>query len=100
MWEPLYPFHNRREGNLRGGKYGVRYGSGVSFQNQLMILGGSRGREEDDPLSYSLLFDENSGETQLLRDMTFVYYFRPQMILVDSAKIIAKVSTQASGILI
>lgn len=86
MWEPLYQFHNHCKGNLRGGKYGVQYASGLSFQNQLMILGGIRRREEpaDNPLSNSLIFYEDSGESKLLRDMAFVYYFRPQMILVDS----------------
>ena len=34
-------------------------------------------------LSWSYIFDEDTGESQLLEDMTFLLYLRPQMILVD-----------------
>ena len=59
----------------------MNYASGLSFQNQLMIVGGER--EFSDLLGPSFLFDEDTGESKILPDMAFVGYFRPQMILVD-----------------
>ena len=57
----------------------VSYASGLSFQNQLMIVGGDR----HGVFSFSQLFDEDTGETEILEDMTLFYYYRSQMILVD-----------------
>ena len=33
--------------------------------------------------SFSQLFDEDTGETEILEDMTLFYYYRSQMIFVD-----------------
>ena len=58
----------------------VRYASGLSSQNQLMILGGSH---DDNGFRVSFIFDEDTGESEILPGMALVYYYRPIMILVD-----------------
>ena len=38
---------------------------------------------EDIYFSFSFLFDEDTGDTKILEDMSLREYYRPQMILVD-----------------
>merc|ERR1719394_1240592 len=55
-------------GRLLAGK-SFQYASGLSFQNQLMMIGGNR---DGNVFGWSQIFDEDTGDTQVLQDMTFV----------------------------
>ena len=44
-----------------------------------MIVGGT----QEAYFSFTQLFDEESGEIEILEDMTLFNYYRSQMILVD-----------------
>ena len=83
----------KKLGQLVGAKH-VSYASGLSMQNQLMIVGGTRGYEDNlnkrnpfaldfSEIKLSYLFDEDTGESQIIPDMGFINYVRPLMILVD-----------------
>ena len=82
----------KRLGQLVGAKH-VTYASGLSMQNQLMIVGGTRGYDENlnrrntfaldlSKIKLSYMFDEDSGESKIIPDMGFIHYLRPLMILV------------------
>jgi len=58
----------------------MRFASGLSSQNQLMILGGDR---DGTPFGWTDIFDEETGESTFLPGMGHLFYYRPHMILVD-----------------
>ena len=69
-------------GQLVGPKH-VSFASGLSMQNELMIVGGSRGYLDLSDIKPSYMFDEDTGDSKIIPDMGFIDYLRPLMILVD-----------------
>ena len=53
------------------------------MQNELMIVGGSRGYLDLSDIKPSYMFDEDTGDSKIIPDMGFIDYLRPLMILVD-----------------